>query len=68
MCLGVTVTGAGGWDMWKMRWFIEVFRKGMVPGLCLMVLLIAVQKINCRVVRTEALRLVRRPFCWVEWL
>ena len=54
--------------MWKMRWLIEVFRKGMVPGLCLMVPLIAVQEINCRVVRTEALRLVRRPFCWVEWL
>ena len=64
MGLSVTGTGAGGWDMWKMRWLIEVFRKDIVPGLCLMVPLIAVQRINCRVVRTEALRLVRRPFWW----
>lgn len=60
MCLGVTGTGAGDWDG-KMRWLIDVFRKGMVPCLCLMVPLTAMQRINCRV-----LRLVRRPFCSVE--
>lgn len=60
MCLGVTGTGAGDWDV-EDEVALSVFRKGMVPCLCLMVPLAAMQRINCRV-----LRLVRRPFCWVE--
>lgn len=52
---------------WRVGWLPENFDRGVVPGLYLMVPLVAMWRLSCRVVRIEVWRLVGSLFSRGEW-